>query len=110
MLSTLKRQCNRQVQRFCVTQVCLYMLSVINKHPYSLFSTRQHVCHSALYAVAHPSVRRPSVTQPIRRSLTREHVCYSALYAVAHQSVRLSVSLSVTRVDVYMLLTYLCVS
>ena len=30
MLSTLKRQCNCQVQRFCVTQVCLYMLSVIN--------------------------------------------------------------------------------
>jgi len=37
MLSTLKRQCNCQVQRFSVTQVCLYMLSVINKHPCSLF-------------------------------------------------------------------------
>jgi len=52
MLSTLKRQCNCQVQWFCVTQVCLSMLSVINKHPCSLFSTRQHVCYSALYAIA----------------------------------------------------------
>jgi len=61
MLSTLKCQCNCQVQRFCVTQVCLYMLSVINKHPCSLFSTRQHVCNTALYAIAHQSVVRLSV-------------------------------------------------
>jgi len=57
MLSTLKCQCNCQVQWFCVTQICLYMLSAINKHPCSLFSTRQHVCHSVLYAIAHQSVR-----------------------------------------------------
>jgi len=60
MMSTLKRQCNCQVQRFCVTQVCLYMLSVINKHLCSLLSTQHHIWYSALYAVAHPSVR-PSV-------------------------------------------------
>jgi len=29
----------------------------------------------------------------------RQHMCYSALYAIARPSVRLSVRLSVTRVD-----------
>jgi len=29
----------------------------------------------------------------------RQHICYSALYAIARPSVRLSVRLSVTRVD-----------
>jgi len=36
--------------------------------PYGLFSARQHICYSALYAIARPSVR-PSVRLSVRPSV-----------------------------------------